>query len=143
MLALSHLFGKSDEIHAQMKELFSYWEGTIMFNKKLAVFAAVVGAIANASVVMAEGPEIKVPVLTLDTTATTPAETAPTSTTLAPLMMGLDKLGAAKPLDSLNLNIYGYVEGGYFYDATSPKRGRGPTFIGFNSFQNTAILDKL
>jgi Putative beta-barrel porin-2, OmpL-like. bbp2 len=34
----------------------------------------------------------------------------------APLMMALDKVGMAKPLDDLKLNIYGWVEAGYTYN---------------------------
>ena len=38
----------------------------------------------------------------------------------APLMAGLDKIGAASWLDKAGINIYGFVEVGYFYDLTSP-----------------------
>ncbi len=57
-------------------------------------------------------------------------------------MAALDWAGLAKPLDDLHLNIYGYVQGGYFYDFTKP-HSDGPTFIGFNSFKNTGVLDKV
>ncbi len=59
------------------------------------------------------------------------------------LMSLLDKAGLAKPLDKAGINIYGYIEGGYFHDFSSPSRGSGPTFIGFNSHKNAAILDKI
>ncbi len=35
------------------------------------------------------------------------------------LMSALGKAGLAKPLDKVGINIYGYIEGGYLYDATS------------------------
>jgi hypothetical protein len=38
-----------------------------------------------------------------------------------PLMSGLDAIGIGKPMEDLGLNLYGYVEGGYFYDATVPQ----------------------
>jgi hypothetical protein len=79
--------------------------------------------------------------LQAQTAPASPAAT-PTPSPRAPLMAGLDQLGAAQPLDALGLNIYGYAEGGYFYDASAPK-SNGPTYIGFNSFKNTAILDKI
>ena len=58
------------------------------------------------------------------------------------LMFALGKAGLAQPLDKAGINIYGYIEGGYFYDATSGAHNV-PTFIGFNSFKNTGILDKI
>ena len=61
-----------------------------MFNKKLAVLAAIVGAIANASVVMAEGPELRMPVLTLDTTATAPNAKKSTDDQLLKDIIGVD-----------------------------------------------------
>jgi len=42
----------------------------------------------------------------------------------APLMWGLDQIGIAKPLENLNINIYGYVEAGYDWDFTHPKTPR-------------------
>jgi len=61
----------------------------------------------------------------------------------APLMSVLDKAGLAEPLDKVGVNIYGYAEGGWFYDATSPHKGSGPTFIGYNSFKSDVTLDKV
>ncbi len=58
------------------------------------------------------------------------------------LMSALGKAELAGSLDNLGINIYGYLQGGYLYDATSPAHN-GPTFIGFNSFKDTAILDKI
>jgi len=58
------------------------------------------------------------------------------------LMSVLDKAGMANPLSNLGINIYGYVEGGYFHDFTRPQKG-GATFILFNSFKNSGVLDKV
>src|SRR5208283_3044036 len=50
------------------------------------------------------------------------AETAPATApaTPAPLMLGLDQIGLAKPLNDINLNIYGFVEAGFMYDFSAP-----------------------
>jgi hypothetical protein len=40
------------------------------------------------------------------------------------------------------INIFGYAEGGYFHDFSAP-RSQGPTYIGYNSFKNKVILDKI
>jgi hypothetical protein len=55
----------------------------------------------------------------------------------------LGKAGLAQPLDKAGINIYGYVEGGYFRDFSVPGTGHGPTFIGFNSFKDAVTLDKI
>jgi len=59
------------------------------------------------------------------------------------LMTILDKAGLAGPLDKAGINIYGYVEAGYMYDATSPRANTGPTFIGYNSYKNQGNLDNI
>jgi hypothetical protein len=59
------------------------------------------------------------------------------------LMSILDKAGLAGPLDKAGINIYGYLQAGYFHDFSEPSRGSGPTFIGFNSYKNTGTLDKI
>ena len=48
------------------------------------------------------------------------AEQLPATPTPAPLMNLLDQTGLGKPLRDLGLNLYGYVEGGYFYDFSAP-----------------------
>lgn len=58
------------------------------------------------------------------------------------LMSVLDKAGMANPLSNAGINIYGYVEGGYFHDFTRPQKG-GATFILFNSFKNSGVFDKV
>jgi len=59
------------------------------------------------------------------------------------LMFTVGKAGLAQPLDKAGINIYGHIEGGYFHDFSVPGTGHGPTFIGFNSFKDAAILDKI
>ena len=58
------------------------------------------------------------------------------------LMSALDKAGVDEPLNKTGINIYGYAEGGWFYDSASPHKG-GPTFIGYNSFKSDVTLDKV
>lgn len=70
----------------------------------------------------------------------TPVSAEPAS---ALLMNSFDKIGVAQPLKKAGLNIYGYAEGGWFYDATSPQKGAGPTFIGYNNFKSDITLDKV
>ena len=59
------------------------------------------------------------------------------------LMSLFGKAGLANPLDKAGINIYGYVESGYMHDFSSSSRNSGPTLIGFNSYKNAAILDKV
>lgn len=61
---------------------------------------------------------------------------------LAPLMNVLDKAGLAKPLSKAGINIYGYIEEGFMHDFNAPHKG-GATFIGYNSFKNSGVLDKV
>jgi hypothetical protein len=75
-----------------------------MFRKD-AVSMAVLGLLASCGLVSAEST----PALSLDPTVVTAQDAAPTT----PLMMGLDKMGAAKPIESEGLQIYGWIEGGY------------------------------
>lgn len=57
------------------------------------------------------------------------------------LMTGLSKAGLAEPLQKAGINIYGYSDAGYMYDATAPRKG--PTYMGFNNLKNTPVLDKI
>jgi hypothetical protein len=59
------------------------------------------------------------------------------------LMFALGKAGLGKPLDKAGINIYGYVEGGYFHDFSKSSPDSGPTFIGLNNHKNAAVLDKI
>ena len=58
------------------------------------------------------------------------------------LMTALGEGGMADPMNKARINIYGYGEGGYFHDFSTPG-SRGPTYIGYNNFKNTVILDKI
>ncbi len=59
------------------------------------------------------------------------------------LMSTLEKAGLAASLDKAGINIYGYAEAGYMYDFSATGNHHGPTFIGFNSYKNTFIVDKV
>jgi len=94
----------------------------------------------------AQAPTSSAPPENKETQEAKPPAASPPSATepsFGPLMSVLDKAGLAKPLKKARINIYGYVEGGYMHDFTSPGFNDGPTFIGFNSFKNKAILDKV
>ena len=66
-----------------------------------------------------------------------------------PLMAGLDKLGLAKGLDNLGINLYGYVEGSWTLDFSNPPDGPGghpSKYIGGRTFDiqsNSIILDQV
>jgi len=80
-----------------------------MFNRK-AVFFAVAGLLASSGFALADNaPKTS---LSLNPAVITADEAAPRQ----PLMMALDKVGAAKPLDDLGINIFGFIEGGYSYN---------------------------
>jgi hypothetical protein len=77
------------------------------------------------------------------TTEVTPPPAPAPEAQPAPLMGLMDQEGFAAPLKKAGINIYGYIEGGYMYDATTPHNRKGPTFMGFNNLKNTPILDKV
>jgi len=58
-------------------------------------------------------------------------------------MKALDDAGLAGPLKAANVNIYGYIEGGYMYDFSQPHYSQGHAFIGYNNFKDTGVLDKI
>ena len=66
-----------------------------------------------------------------------------------PLMAGLDKIGVAKGLDALGLNVYGYIEGGWTFDFSNPPDGPGGVpskhIVGrsFDTQSNSILLDQL
>lgn len=77
-----------------------------MFNRKAVMALAVM--LASAGVATAEttqGP------LTLDPSVITAADGAANR---GLLMAGLDQLNMAKPLDDARINIYGWIEAGYY-----------------------------
>jgi hypothetical protein len=75
---------------------------------------------------------------------TAPAATPPPATepSVGLLMSVLDKVGIAGPMKKAGISLYGYVEGGYMHDFTSPHKG-GLTFIGYDNFKNNGVLDKV
>lgn len=84
-----------------------------MFHRKDAVYLAVAGLLVSSGLAKAaDAPSTK---LSLDPTVLT-ADDAAAPAPRAPLMDLLDKAGAAKPLDSIGLNIYGWIESGYTYN---------------------------
>ena len=83
-----------------------------MFSRKAVLFA-LAGLLASIGLARADNaPKTS---LSLDPTVIT-ADAGGDAADRAPLMMALDKVGAAKPLDDLKLNIYGWIESGYSYN---------------------------
>lgn len=77
----------------------------MFYRKDAAVALAVCAMLASGSLAVAD--EAKP--LTLDSSVVNLQDAAPRGL----LMGGLDQVGAAKSLDAIGLNIYGWVEGGY------------------------------
>ena len=112
------------------------------------------GIISISAIVMLLGLCFYIPSVLADDASSTAAKATPEATTppaaapapaaeptLTLLMSGLDKLGLAKPLSKLGINIYGYIEGGFMHDFSAPHKG-GATFLGYNNFKNSGVLDK-
>jgi hypothetical protein len=102
---------------------------------------AVLGVISMTSVLHADENTPAAPVNTTQTQEAAPPPAAAPAPGL--LMTGLGKAGLAEPLNKAGINIYGYIEGGYMRDFSAPSIHDGPTFMGFNNYKNTAILDKI
>ena len=81
-----------------------------MFYRKDAVFMAVAGLLACSGYAMADSQSDKTK-LSLSPSILTADDQPQTGL----IMMGLDKVGMAKPLTDYNTKIYGWVEGGYTY----------------------------
>jgi hypothetical protein len=81
-----------------------------MFNRNHAVSMAVAGILASCGLAMADSTGVKAPELSLEPTVVTAQDASAPS---GLIMQGLDKIGAAKPLQNLGINIYGWVEAGY------------------------------
>jgi len=92
-----------------------------MFKYRSATSMAAIALLASAGIVMADAPKMSLD-STLPPSVASLQETPPDR---APLMAGLDYLGVAKTLDSLGINIYGYVQAGYYHDF-----GRGNNELG-------------
>ncbi|MEI7768043.1 MAG: outer membrane beta-barrel protein [Phycisphaerae bacterium] len=92
-----------------------------MLNSRTATSVVAIALLASAGFVMADAPK-----MSLDATlppSVASLQAAPAER--APLMAGLDYLGVAKTLDNLGINIYGYVQAGYYHDF-----GRGNNELG-------------
>ena len=68
---------------------------------------------------------------------------APAASPQGILMDILDWGGIAPILNKLGTKFYGYSEAGIMYDPTATRNGMGPTFLGFNYFKNTPMLNKI
>jgi hypothetical protein len=94
--------------------------------KKSKVALAVCSLLATAGFAMADQ---QAPQLTMDSSVVNLDDAAPRGL----LMGGLDKIGAAKPLDDIGLNIYGFVETGYTAnlrnDRTQPSASNNAPFF--------------
>jgi hypothetical protein len=81
--------------------------------------------------------------------ASAPAASAPSETTLTPVMFLLSNCSFGQWLSSNNFSITGWVEGGYFIDTNNTKFGTGPngdapTDIFFDGqYSNRALLNQL
>ncbi len=68
-----------------------------------------------------------------------PADLPPST----PLMNILENAGVSGFFKDSGISIFGYAEAGYMHDATAQGKHDGPTFIGFNSFKDELIFDKI
>jgi Putative beta-barrel porin-2, OmpL-like. bbp2 len=80
----------------------------------------------------------------------TPTPPAPAAApTEGPLMLGLDKIGVGKTMESWGLNAYGYIEGGYLYDLTTPndqtpgKTAPGDDILFAGPYKNALMLNQI
>lgn len=71
------------------------------------------------------------------------APPAPAASTQGLLMDIMDWAGIGPILNKLGVKIYGYSDAGIMYDTTATRNGAGPTFLGFNYFKNTPMLNKI
>lgn len=113
-----------------------------MFHRKDAVSMAVVGLLASCGLATAASTEVKTPALSLEPAVVTAQDAGAPST---PLMMGLDKIGLAKPIQSAGLNIYGWVEGGYDVNLRNNADAHGASHPGIFTHEigNHVILNQV
>jgi hypothetical protein len=97
-------------------------------------------AVGTLTATLTRADEAAAPTGTNAVTPTTVEQTAPPP---GLLMSALDKAGLAGSLNKAGINIYGYVEGGYFHDFSASSGNAGPTYMGYNSYKDTAVLDKI
>lgn len=110
-----------------------------MFRRKgLAVIAAC-AALACGGLVHAA--DIASPSVTASNTAPVMADDS-SPAVRRPLMAALDGMGVAQPLDAIGVDIRGYVEGSWTFDANHPT---GNYFTGraFDTEQESVLLDQL
>ncbi|HUO09125.1 MAG TPA: outer membrane beta-barrel protein [Phycisphaerae bacterium] len=84
-----------------------------MLYRKDIVAWAVTGVFACCGFAAAQGTvstQLQTPALSLEPQVVTAQDSGAPSTLL---MLGLDKVGVAKPLQTYGINIYGWIEGGY------------------------------
>ena len=98
-----------------------------MLLRKDAVSIAVFGLLASCGLAAADTTAVTAPALSLDPTTVRADDTGAPST---PLMMGLDKIGAAKPIQSAGFNIYGWIEAGYTANLRNNENDNGTTHPG-------------
>jgi hypothetical protein len=100
-----------------------------MLNCRSATSLAALALLASAGFVMADAPK-----MSLDSTLPpSVASLSEAPAERAPLMAGLDYLGIAKTLDDLGINIYGYIQAGYYHDFGRGANERGNAGIPFLS----------
>lgn len=58
-----------------------------------------------------------------------------------PLMAGLDQIGLADPLDKAGINVYGFVEGSWTQNLTSPSGGPNEG-RSFDQYKNQGVFDQ-
>src|SRR5215472_13460511 len=82
-------------------------------NRRTATLVAT-GLISAASVLRADQ---NAPAATTNSDQTSPTNSPPAAaSSTAPLMAALGAAGLSDPLNKVGINVYGYVEGGYFHD---------------------------
>jgi hypothetical protein len=113
-----------------------------MKRSKSLIMAVLATLASGAAVWAADPPTTSTPPSTVYADGSTP-------TTLTPAMYLLDKTSFGKWLESENISIGGFAEGGYFYDTSNPHMGANahgdsPTLIGFpGGYSNRFQLDQL
>ncbi len=83
--------------------------------------------------------------LFMDDTPSTAPSTAPATAPAAPdrpLMALLDQTPVGPALKAMNINLYGFIEGGYTASASSPPRNNITGNV-FNSRNERIVLDQL
>jgi hypothetical protein len=130
-----------------------------MHRKGLASVAAMAALACGSAALASDGNEsiggwtTASPVLmdqtTAPSTSTAPATSAPSQTSLTPIMFLLDPTPVGQWLEANKFSVTGFVEGGYFIDTNNLHMGNGPngdapTFVAFpGAYSNRVLLDQL